>query len=48
MPLQQLPDTVVGFKREVYQAVVAEFAPIIQEEIIGSRDTEHYNNARFM
>jgi 8-oxo-dGTP pyrophosphatase MutT (NUDIX family) len=30
MPLEQLPDTVIEFKREVYREVVAEFKPVLE------------------
>lgn len=30
MPLEQLPETVIHFKQEVYHAVVAEFKPLVE------------------
>lgn len=29
MPIEQLPDTVIAFKQQVYREVVAEFKPVI-------------------
>eukprot|EP00878_Enallax_costatus_P010073 GHUV01010514.1.p1 GENE.GHUV01010514.1~~GHUV01010514.1.p1 ORF type:complete len:223 (+),score=45.19 GHUV01010514.1:161-829(+) len=41
MPLKELPDVVIPFKRKIYKAVAAHFSPLIQQHVVGAEDVEH-------